>query len=51
MNLLTALIALPLAAALIIALIPANYRFVVRLLALATTLATAILALALFWNF
>ena len=48
---LTSIICLPFAAALLIALIPANYRFVVRLLALAATLAISVLALLLFWNF
>ena len=48
---LTSIICLPFAAALLIALLPANYRFVVRLLALAATLASSVLALLLFWNF
>lgn len=45
------IIGLPLLAALVIALIPRNYRFVIRVVALATTLVTMILGLLLFLNF
>ena len=48
---LTAIICLPLLAALLIALIPRNYRVVFRLITLATTLATLVLGVAVFWNF
>jgi NADH-quinone oxidoreductase subunit M len=48
---LNCIIALPLLAALLIAFIPGNYRFVVRLIALGATLATMILGIILFLNF
>jgi NADH-quinone oxidoreductase subunit M len=48
---LTAIICLPLLAALAIAFIPRELRFGIRLVALGTTLLTALLALVLFWRF
>lgn len=48
---LTAIILLPFIAALGMAFIPSNYRFVFRLVGLLATLATAFLAFLLFWKF
>jgi len=48
---LTSLILLPLLAALVILVIPQNYRFVIRLIALGATLLTLLLALKLFLGF
>jgi NADH-quinone oxidoreductase subunit M len=48
---LTAIVILPFFAAIGLALIPANYRFVMRLVALTTTLLVAILAVILFERF
>src|SRR5438552_4000547 len=48
---LTAIILMPLVAALIIFFVPGNYRFLIRLIALATTLVTMLSAIALFWRF
>ena len=48
---LTTILCVPLMAALLIALTPRNYRFVFRLIALAATLVTMILAVVLFWKF
>ena len=48
---LTALICLPLLAALLVALVPRNYRFLIRLLTLATTLATLVIGVLLFLRF
>jgi NADH:ubiquinone oxidoreductase subunit 4 (subunit M) len=48
MSLLTLLILVPLLAALLVVLIPGHYRFVIRLVAIAATLATLLLALTIF---
>ena len=48
---LTAIIILPLLAALLLAALPRNFRFLFRLTALATTAATMILAALVFWRF
>jgi NADH-quinone oxidoreductase subunit M len=48
---LTLIIALPLVTALALALVPRNFRFVMRLAALAATLFTLLLALLVFWRF
>ncbi len=48
MTLLTAIFAIPLLAALLVAVIPGNYRFVIRCVALAATFAAAALATRLF---
>ncbi len=48
---LTSIILLPFLAALVMAFVPRNYRFVVRILALLTTLATLLLAWRLFAGF
>ena len=48
---LAALILLPLAAAVGLAFVPANYRFVMRLVALLTTLLVALIGISLFWRF
>jgi NADH-quinone oxidoreductase subunit M len=51
MNFLTAIISVPFFAALLLALIPRNYRFLIRVLALAATFATAAMAINLFIQF
>src|SRR5437016_4537729 len=51
MTTLTCIVALPLLAAIGLAFVPRNYRFVMRLVALATTLLVALLGIALFWRF
>jgi NADH-quinone oxidoreductase subunit M len=51
MSLLTLLILVPLLAALLVVLIPGHYRFVIRLVAIAATLATLLLALTIFLKF
>lgn len=51
MSLLTYILGMPLVGALLILLIPRNYRFVIRLVALGCTAASAALALFLFWAF
>ncbi|HEY0456986.1 MAG TPA: NADH-quinone oxidoreductase subunit M [Verrucomicrobiae bacterium] len=51
MSILNAIVWLPLAAAILIACIPRNYRFVFRLIALGSTLATMLMGLLLFYNF
>jgi NADH-quinone oxidoreductase subunit M len=48
---LTAIILIPLFAALALAFVPRNYRFVMRLAALASTWITMVLACLLFWRF
>ena len=48
---LTWIICLPFAAALLTLLVPRNYRFVVRVISLGATLATLLLALKMFWDF
>jgi NADH-quinone oxidoreductase subunit M len=48
---LTAIIILPILAALLLALIPRNFRFVFRLGALVTTAVTMLLAVLVFWRF
>src|SRR6266516_6980988 len=48
---LTSIILLPFLAALVILLIPGNYRFVIRLVALAATLAALLLAADVFFSF
>src|SRR4051812_32701289 len=48
---LTWIICLPFAAALLTALIPRNYRFVIRVISLGATLVGMLLALGLFWKF
>src|SRR6267142_4546056 len=51
MSLLTSIILVPFLGALIVALIPRNYRFVIRVVALASTLVSMILAIAMFVKF
>ena len=51
MSLLTYIILVPFLGALIVALIPRDYRFVIRLVALASTLVSMILAVAMFAKF
>jgi len=51
MSLLTSIILVPLLGALIVALIPRNYRFVIRIVALASTLVSMALAIAMFVQF
>src|ERR1043165_3026823 len=51
MHLLSIIVFLPLLTALVLALIPANYRFVMRALTLVATLATMLLAGLLFLRF
>ena len=51
MSLLTSTILVPFIGALIVALIPRNYRFVIRIVALASTLVSMVLALAMFVQF
>jgi NADH:ubiquinone oxidoreductase subunit 4 (subunit M) len=51
MSLLTSIILVPFLGALAVALIPRNYRFVIRLVALASTLVTMLLAIAMFLKF
>ena len=51
MTTLTLVFALPLLAAIGLAFVPSNYRFVMRLVTLATTLLVALLAVTLFWRF
>jgi NADH-quinone oxidoreductase subunit M len=48
---LTTLILLPFLAALVVLILPQNYRFVIRVIALAATLLSFLLALKLFWSF
>src|SRR5882762_3541349 len=48
---LTWIICLPFAAALLTALVPRNYRLVIRVISLGGTLASMLLALDLFWKF
>ena len=48
---LTLIILLPLLAAIGLAFVPRNYRFVMRLATLAVTLVVALLGLLLFWRF
>src|SRR5467141_2810591 len=48
---LTWIICIPFAAALLTALVPRNYRLVLRAIPLVATLLTALLALKLFWGF
>jgi len=51
MTTLALIFVLPLLAAVALAFVPRNYRFVMRLVALATTLLVALLAVTLFWRF
>jgi NADH-quinone oxidoreductase subunit M len=51
MSLLTSIILVPFLGALMVALMPRNYRFVIRCLALLATLTTAVLAVVLFARF
>jgi NADH-quinone oxidoreductase subunit M len=51
MSLLTYIILVPFLGALIVALMPRDYRFVIRLVALASTLVSMILAIAMFAKF
>jgi NADH-quinone oxidoreductase subunit M len=51
MSLLTSIILVPLLGALIVALIPRNYRFVIRIVALASTLISMALSIAMFVQF
>ncbi len=51
MSLLTSIILVPFLGALIVALIPRNFRFVIRVVALASTLAAMLLAIAMFAQF
>src|SRR5437773_11612062 len=48
---LTAIVILPFLAAIGLAFVPVKFRFVMRLVALATTLLVALLSVALFWRF
>jgi len=48
---LTWIICLPFAGALLTVLVPRNYRFVIRVISLAATLMSMLLALKLFWDF
>src|SRR5258706_7582289 len=50
-NMLTWIICMPFAAALLTALVPHNYRFVIRAISLLATLISMLLALKLFWDF
>src|SRR6266480_3062519 len=51
MTTLTLIFVLPLLAAVGLAFVPRDYRFVMRLVTLATTLLVALLAVTLFWRF
>ncbi len=51
MSLLTYIILVPFLGALVVALIPRDYRFVIRLVALASTLISMVLAIAMFVKF
>src|SRR3989441_6640618 len=51
MTSLTLIVALPLLAAIGLTFVPVKFRFVMRLVALATTLLVALLSVALFWRF
>src|SRR5690349_17541586 len=51
MSLPTSIILVPLLGALVVALIPRNYRFVIRIVALASTLVSMALAIAMFVKF
>ena len=51
MTTLTLILILPLLAAIGLAFVPRNYRFVMRLVTLVTTLLVALLAVTLFWQF
>src|SRR4051812_47035345 len=51
MSLLTLIILAPFVGALVVALIPRNYRFVIRLIALAASLLSMFLAIGLFASF
>jgi NADH-quinone oxidoreductase subunit M len=51
MTTLTWIVALPFLAAIGLTFVPVNFRFVMRLVALATTLLVALLGVALFWRF
>src|SRR5881296_1398414 len=51
MTTLTLIVALPLLAAIWLAFVPVKFRFVMRLVALGTTLLVALLSIALFWRF
>src|SRR5438445_5868371 len=51
MTALPLIVILPLLAAIGLAFVPRNYRFVMRLVTLATTLLVALLAVMLFWQF
>jgi len=48
---LTAIVILPFLAAIGLAFVPVKFRFVMRLVALATTLLVALLGVVLFWRF
>ena len=51
MSLLTSIILIPLVGALVVALIPRNYRFVIRIVALASTVISMALAILMFAQF
>src|SRR6266404_3358685 len=51
MSILTLIICCPLLAAILLAFIPRNFRVVVRAVALAVTLLSALLAVTMFWQF
>src|SRR6266542_813402 len=51
MSTLTCIVLLPILAAIGLVFVPRNYRFVMRLAALATTLIVALLGILLFWRF
>ena len=48
---LTAIICIPLLVALVLAFIPANFRFLFRIGAIAATFVTMVLATLMFWQF
>src|SRR6185503_4857411 len=50
-DMLSWIICIPFAAALITAFVPRNYRFVFRMISLGATLLTMLLALKMFWSF
>src|SRR5881409_2786939 len=51
MSTLTCIVLLPILAAIGLVFVPRNYRFVMRLATLATTLIVALLGMLLFWRF
>src|ERR1051326_7833054 len=51
MPILTCIVILPFLAAIALAFVPAKFRFVMRLVALAMTLLVSLLSVVLFWRF